>query len=232
MKSKNLVIVCSLLCIMLISSGCKQSQVKTEKLGLQNQQSIAIANEQNESGEHNQIGAVSPLEENSSVVNEPELEIDYLGLGNVSYRIKEVVATNDLSTVEINETELLRNTSVQDPVYLIISYELTNIDVPNDSPERNSSLANCFKIYVPAKNGTATPSLSLEPVYFNHAYNDGLQSEEKRYFEYTMPEIGKTMEMTQAWVLEADTIDQARTGKIQIYLLHNYAQKMLPLNFS
>lgn len=141
----------------------------------------------------------------SAEITTDVLTVNYMGLGYVKYRVLGIELTNippdDKQSSNTKES------------YLLISFEIENIDVSPEEEMAKNGLANCFGLYPndPAEIADANIIWISEPDYFSDASES---SDEKSYFRYSIPDIGDTKTFVLGWTLDNFGIQLLKQNKL------------------
>lgn len=137
-----------------------------------------------------------------------ELTVNYLGLGQVVFRVIEIELTN-------NPPEEDNQNGKKQENHLLISFEIENIDVPSEEEMAKNGLANCFRIYPNNPSEISDPNMLWlsEPDYFSDVRES---TDEKSYFRFSIPDIGKAKTFTLGWTLNTLGVQLLKQNKLSL----------------
>lgn len=157
-------------------------------------------------------------------------EMNFFGYGQVRYYINDVHLADTMDAAGIDEAiyQLSGNRSYD--YYLAISMTVENVDVPvddeiNAEAIRNYSHMNDFQLQG-VENGNEA-ALILEPKYFDKG--SMASTDATRYFEYTLPDIGETLDVVIAFGLPSEALDTIQTDSVTLYLCNTITGDMMEI---
>lgn len=142
----------------------------------------------------NTIATAQPLPDPEDASTTGDLVIDYLGFGDIKFRVTGIELTN-----RAPEGNIAQDKSDD---YLLVSFELTNLSCVFDSGDEQKLLVNCFSLYAtnpPEPYGPQSP-WTQGPDYFSDVIDS---SDIHSYFQYTLPDVGESGNYTLGWALDS-----------------------------
>lgn len=150
-----------------------------------------------------------------------ELTVNYMGLGQVTFKVTGIELTNTPPDETFDDSE------AKD--YLLITFDVLNIDVPPEEEMAKNALINCFDLYAadaPEPYGSNSPWL-FGPDYFSDVIDP---TDIKSYFRFSMPDIGESRTLTLGWSL--DSVGTQLLEENKISLTCTFAQgTVIPINY-
>ena len=218
-----LLVLALALCGCLCLTGCAQGEVNEEKLIMPEVQAEESVQKNDMDLQISAAPAPAPYAPSaSSDVNSTDsFNVNYMGLGEVEFKVNEVTLTIDAPSWAERE--------VDSAAYLVINFAITNVDVPEDCEQAKDAYINCIQVYsaeAPAPYGTNYPWM-YAPDYFSGVRDAGNQ---KGYFLFSIPERGECVSHELCWTLDELGVQLLRENKIA--LTCTFAEnQIMPLNY-
>lgn len=158
------------------------------------------------------------------------IETDFFGEGTVTYQVNSLELKNSWEEAGISEDELCNDYHLKagDKV-LLISIAVNNIDVPLDNDYAQENLISICLESSSAQN--EKDYYFSEPSYFDKAFRDedGNLSE-KRYYQYTLPAPGESVDVVLGWVIFSEDIDRLEAN--ELYLSEGLSNSIVPISIN
>ena len=167
------------------------------------------------------------------------METDYYGLGTVVYEVASVDLAEswDAASISVEDIINARELGTGDRIVLV-SINVSNIDVSPDVTLAKEALINCFRAvtkkeldednsYKGANGAPGPASAGIEASYFNNAYREDGVLSDNRYFQYELPKPGESVELVLGWIIAFE--DMPAFLNNEFFLQHSVSGECLLL---
>ena len=205
------IILCAALALILCSA-CGQTEVNSDRISGRND---------------NDSGGGPTIDDFENVGADGIFQKNFGGFGLVNFHINEIKMAGSLAEAGITEDDYNKSGSDTYDHYLTVSITVENIDltaVDEESAEEiNSALINEFVLYIK----DSAEEIPIAPVYFNLG---GVQnSDVKRYFEYSLPKAGETLDVLLAFGLSDRDIFSLKKDGGALFLTNEIAREKMKI---
>lgn len=134
------------------------------------------------------------------------------GGGTVEYEVTKIDLESSYADAGISEKDVISETPLgDDEVFLKIAFSLKNLDLNSDSLGGDYLVNNFALVDQVTLDKNEEGAYLNSPVYFDKSTDSG-----KRYFAYTLPEIGESSEIVLGWVLNPTEIEALKSNELYL----------------
>lgn len=215
-----LLLLLTLLCLTTFMSACAQSEANEEKFIDSEVQSDSVQIDL----ENQLVDAPAPYSpsEASEVISANTFAVNYMGLGNVDFRVDGIELLSNAPEWAKSEDGAA--------AYMVVYLNVLNINVPEDAEFAQNGYLNIFELYSPdaPEPYSAIKPWSHMPDYLREARD---ANDAKGYFLFTLPAQGENQTFALCWVIDDFGVSLLKAD--QVYLTCTFAQnELMPLTYA
>lgn len=193
--------------------ACAQSQINVDRFpSSENAESLDLSGSDADRNDESD-NALGKYVETDKVFEQD----DFFGYGHVNFYVNDIKLADNMNDAGIDEAIYqLSGYSTYD-YYIAVSLTIENIDVPVDGNAVDIEyvkfpLINHFRLHTQSED---------ENRVYNVKYFDlgGVANpDEKRYFQYELPKLGETMDVTIAFGMSREDVSAIKANNESLYL--------------
>lgn len=224
-NTKILILIFVFTALMFTLCACAQSQINIDRLpNSENSENPDLSASDGDNNDESD-STLGKYVETDKVFEQD----NFFGYGHVNFYVNDIKLSDNMNDAGIDEAIYQLSGSPSYDYYITVSLTIENVDVPVDDESIDESfkapLINSFRLHRQAKNDNDSRDYDL--AYFD--LGGAANSDAKRYFQYQLPNPGKTLDVVIGFGLLDYDLSDIKSNNDSLYLYNEFISGMMTI---